>query len=175
MLGEIVSRRIVLRTAAFGVIAGGLAACAISTSGTASGAVVSGSASGVTMITPTEVAAQASTVLSAISGAVVALSADLPATVTGNIAKAESAAASAIAAIPGMNLSSIPAAALSIATTLAGIVAAVPGLPVAVVAAVTAFQVLAAALTPLVNGAPVTAMGATLPVGGARVYLVPNL
>jgi hypothetical protein len=183
MLGQIASRRHALRLGAFAALAGGLvvAGCATTTT-------VSGTASGATntvTVTPAEVAAQASVVLTAVCGAVTAFIASNPSgvssTILSQIALAETSASTAITALSSANLSSVPAAAVTVANTIVSVVTMIPGLPPAVIAGAIAFQILAAALEPVLTNITTTTLGAMplqagMPVrpGVTRVLLVPN-
>ncbi len=76
MLGQIASRRNVLRFGALAALTAGVAACASTGTTTVSGT-ASGAPTTVT-VTPAQVAAEASTVLTAVSGAVAAFVAANP-------------------------------------------------------------------------------------------------
>ena len=182
MLGQIASRRNVLRFGAVAAITAGVAACATTSTTTVSGT-ASGAPTTVT-VTPAQVAAEASTVLTAVSGAVAAFIATNPSGVTSaiqsQIALAEKSAATAITAISTANLSGVPADAVAVANTIVSVVSLIPNLPPDVVAGAIAFQVLATALEPVLNNLPTPTLG-VMPFQtgfrvkpGTRVLLVPN-
>jgi hypothetical protein len=175
MLSEIASRRIALRAGIGAALAGGLAACATSTVPGASGA------TNTVVMTPAQISAQAAATLAAVSSAVTIYLATNPAAATpgivSNIAKAEAAAKAGIATIATADVSTAAATAVSVANTIASIVTVIPGLPAPVVAGALAFQVLVAALEPIINGK--LPLGATrglmaIKPGATRVLLVPN-
>jgi hypothetical protein len=183
MLGQIASRRNLLRFAGLAAVGVSLVAC-----GTTVTATVSGTASGApttVTVTPAEVAAQASTVLTAVSGAVAAFIAANPSGVTSAIQSqiilAEKSATAAIATLGTASLTSVPADAVAVANTIVSVVTLIPGLPPDVVAGAIAFQVLATALEPVLNNLPVPATLGVQPFQagltvkpGTRVLLVPN-
>jgi hypothetical protein len=183
MLGQIATRRNVLRFGALAALTAGVAACASTGTTTVSGT-ASGAPTTVT-VTPAQVAAEASTVLTAVSGAVAAFVAANPSGVTSaiqsQIALAEKSATAAIATLGTASLTSVPADAVAVANTIVSVVTLIPELPPDVVAGAIAFQVLATALEPVLNSLPVPATLGVQPFQagltvkpGTRVLLVPN-
>jgi hypothetical protein len=177
MLEHIASRRLALRLTAVGAAAGSLAACGVNAG--------SGTATNTVTMTPAQVAAQASATLAAVSAAVKVYITNNPSGVSAadqqKISTAENAAQAAIGTIALADVTTAAATAVSVANTIASVVTIIPGLPPAAVAAALAFQVLAAALEPIINGqvAAAAPLGATPAVGAVkrghtRILLVPN-
>jgi hypothetical protein len=178
MLGQIISRRHAIRCLGATFALAGVAGCVPGASGVAASGSI---ASGISTMTPAQVAAEGSIVLAGVSGAVAAFIATnpsgVPAATRAKVALAEGTAMAAVNTLGAADLSSVPAAAVSIANTIVSVTTMVPGLPPAVVAGAVAFQVLATALEPLLDGQ--VPLGVTLQKtpgipGVGRVFLVPN-
>lgn len=130
-------------------------------------------------VTPAMLGAEATAIVKSFESAVAVYAAQNPrgftADVKAKIASAEAAADAAAAAIGTADVSTAATTANSVVSGLVAIAATLPAgaLPPQAQAGLIAFQVLVAALQPIVDG-PTAALGAMPTTGPMRVLLVPN-
>ena len=163
----------------------GLTACTQTTTTPATPTTPTVTTTTITM-TPAQLAAEANIVLAAFTAAANTYITGNPKTVSptiqADIATAEKTAGAVIASLATANTSTAAADALDVANGLAAAASEIPGLPPQATAGIIAFQVLVAALEPVLTPpvsptpAPASAMApGKIQIGqGTKVILVPN-